>query len=48
MNCAFWDKSMKFCAQSEYAFKNIIGYRGITNLIRNKNGSAFFKMAAND
>ena len=48
MNCAFYDKSMKLCTQSEYTFKNIIGYRDIANLTRNKNGSAIFKMAAKD
>lgn len=48
MNCAFYDKSMKLCTQSEYTFKNVIGYRDIANLTRNKNGSAIFKMAAKD
>ena len=50
MNCAFYDKSMKLCTQSEYTctFKNIIGYRDIANLTRNKNGSVIFKMAAKD
>ena len=48
MNCAFYDKSMKLCTQSEYTFKNIIGYRDIANLTRNKNGSVIFKMATKD
>ena len=48
MNCAFYDKSMKLCAESEYAFQNIIGYRDIANLTRDKNGSTIFKMAANN
>ena len=39
---------MKLCTQSEYTFKNIIGYRDITNFTRNKNGSVIFKMAAKD
>ena len=48
MNCAFYDKSTKLCTQSEYTFKNIIGYRDITDLTCNKNDSAIFKMAVNN
>ena len=48
MNCAFYDKSTKLCAQLEYTFKNITGYRDIANLTHNRNNSVILKMATND
>ena len=42
-NCAFNDKSMKFCTQLGNVIRKIFGYRDIADWSRKKNGTHFSK-----